>query len=93
LKNYIGGYYWKLNGADAIVFTDDVGTHCWQLREKVCGEVENLGVLLDRVANREARADSDQILSQPDSKVKILSMPTNEESIILHEVMRALKFG
>jgi len=93
LKNYIGGYYWKLNGADAVVFTDDVGTHCWQLREKVCGEVENLGVLLDRVANHEARADINQILNQPDSKVKILSMPTNEESIILHEVMQALKIG
>lgn len=91
LKNYIGAYYWQLNSADAIVFTDDVGTHCWQLREKVCGAVENLGVKLDRVSNREARADSDQILSQPDSKVKILSMPTNEESIILLEVMHALR--
>jgi len=93
LKNYIGGYYWQLNGADAIVFTDDVGTHCWQLREKVCGEVENLGVKLDRTANREARADSDQLLSQPGSKVKVLSMPTNEEGIILHEVLQALNIS
>jgi acetate kinase len=90
LKNYIGGYYWQLDGADAIIFTDDVGTHCWQLREKVCGGVENLGIKLDRKANWEASPEREQILNFPDSKTKILSMPTNEESIILQEVMKAL---
>ncbi len=71
-------------------FTDDAGTHCWQLREKVCGSVENLGIKLDRNANREANPEQEQLLNSPDSKTKILSMPTDEESIILQEVMKAL---
>jgi acetate kinase len=93
LKNYIGGYYWQMNGADAIVFTDVVGTRCWQLREKICGSVENLGIKLDKKANQEANNDEEQFLNAQDSKTKILSMPTNEESIILQEVMNAMNTG
>jgi len=93
LKSYIGGYYWQLNGADAIIFTDDVGTHCWQLREKVCGSVENLGIRLDTKANREASPEREQFLNSAQSKTKILSVPTDEESIILKEVMNALITG
>jgi len=91
LKNYIGGYYWQMNGADAIIFTDDVGTHCWQLRERVCAGVENLGIRFDREANREAKPDQVQFLNPPDSQVRIISMPTDEESVILQEVMQAMK--
>lgn len=88
LKNYIGAYFWQLNGVDAIVFTDDVGTHCWQLREKVCGDVQNLGIELDRKANRKAAADKAQFINLPNSKAKIVSMPTDEESVILQEVLK-----
>ena len=90
LKNYIGGYYWQMNGADAIIFTDDVGTHCWQLREKVCGGAHQLGVRLDLDANRTAKPDQVQFINAADSHVKIISMPTDEEGIILHEVIRAM---
>jgi acetate kinase len=91
LKNYIGGYYWQMNGADAIIFTDDVGTNCWQLREKVSGGADQLGVRLDKEANRTAKPDQVNFINTDDSIVKIISMPTDEESIILHEVIHALK--
>lgn len=91
LQNYIGGYYWRMNGADAIVFTDDVGTHCWQLREKVCGEVENLGIRLNRQANRTADAGKAQWLHADGSRTRIISMPTDEESVILAEVLKSLR--
>ena len=90
LKNYIGGYYWQMNGADAIIFTDDVGIHCWQLREKVCGGADQLGVRLDKEANRTAKPDQVQFINAVDSQVKIISMPTDEEGIILHEVIQAM---
>lgn len=90
LQLYIGGYYWKMNGVDAIIFTDDVGTGCWQLREKVCGGVENLGVLLDREKNMSAIPDQAQFIQAAASPVKIISMPTDEESVILQEVMKAI---
>ena len=91
LRNYVGGYYWQMNGADAIVFTDDVGTRCWRLREKVCGEVGHLGIHLDVEANRLADPNQVQFVNTPDSNTRILSMPTDEERVILEEVIKALK--
>jgi acetate kinase len=38
LKTYLGSYTWLLNGADAIVFTDDIGLKSWKLRERVCSD-------------------------------------------------------
>lgn len=90
LKTYIGGYFWQMNGADALIFTDDIGTHSWKLREKVCGNVQQLGIRLDLDANRNAKADQPQILNAQDSGVKIISMPTDEEQVILKEVVNAL---
>ncbi len=54
LRHYLGAYTWLLNGADAIVFTDDVGLRSWKLREKVCRDAEAMGVVLDTAANQKA---------------------------------------
>jgi acetate kinase len=88
LKLYLGAYTWLLNGADAIVFTDDVGMKSWQLREKVCGGVENLGVAIDREKNRNAPADRVTNLSGAASKTQVWAVPTDEEIVILREVLR-----
>lgn len=88
LKHYIGAYFWQMNGADAIVFTDEVGTHCSKLREKVCGDVSQLGVILDASANAVAKTDQPQFLHANNSKIKIISMPTDEEKVILEEVRK-----
>ncbi len=90
LKLYLGGYYWLLGGADAIVFTDSVGTRSWKLREEVCSGVESLGVLLDPEANREAPAGVESFVSRPESKVAIIVIPTDEELVILQEVLRTI---
>jgi acetate kinase len=87
LKTYLGSYTWLLNGADAIVFTDDIGLRSWKLREKVCSGVENLGVLLDKKANKNAPIDKASRISQAESKVQIWVVPTDEESVILKEVI------
>ena len=90
LRTYLGGYFWSLNGADAIVFTDSVGTQSWKLREKVCGGVENLGILLDLEKNRFASAEAETFINQPQSQAAIIVIPTDEEVVILREVLGAL---
>jgi acetate kinase len=89
LKSYLGAYTWLLGGADAIVFTDDIGVKSWKLREKVCGGVEELGVLLDVDANRTAPVDRASRVSQPTSRTQILVIPTDEELVIVREVLAA----
>jgi acetate kinase len=86
LKTYLGSYTWLLNGADAIVFTDDIGLKSWKLRERVCSDAESLGVRLDKEANRNAPTDKSSRISLADSKVEIWVVPTDEELVILQEV-------
>ncbi len=87
LNHYLGAYFWLLGGADAIVFTDDVGMNAWQLRERVCSGVEGLGVHLDRDANRKAIRGVTALVQAPQSRTAILVVPTDEEKVILDEVM------
>lgn len=85
LRHYLGAFWWRLNGADAIVFTDGIGVSSWKLREAVCSNVENLGVKLDRAANRGAAPDAETWVEAAGSTVKILVLPTDEEHVILEE--------
>jgi acetate kinase len=90
LKTYLGGYYWALNGADAIVFTDSLGTRSWKLRERVCGDEGNLGIHLDNAKNRSAPPDAESFVESRDSATRIIVIPTDEELVILREVLGVL---
>jgi acetate kinase len=87
LRKYLGAFTWLLNGADAIVFTDDVGLTSWKLREKVCSEVENLGVEMDIEANKHAALDKASLVSGANSRTQIWVIPTDEEQVILQEII------
>lgn len=87
LKTYIGAYTWLLNGADAIIFTDDVGLRSWKLREKVCSNAQNLGVEFDIDANKNVSLDRASLVSNMNSKTQIWVVPTDEEIVIVNEVL------
>ena len=88
LKFYLGAYTWLLNGADAIVFTDDIGCSSWRLREKVLSGVQNLGIALDDKKNREVGPGREEFINLALSPTKILVIPTDEERVIFDEVIR-----
>lgn len=90
LRHYLGAYTWRLNGADAIIFTDSIGVSSWQLREKALTGVENLGIHLDLNANRNVDPDNSNWVHAQDSKVGLLVLPTDEERVILDEVVKAV---
>ncbi len=86
LKKYLGAFYWLLNGADAILFTDDVGETCWKMRERVFAGAEFLGIRLDTERNRAADGKCPQLISREDSSVQLWVVPTDEERVILRAV-------
>ncbi|HCS40918.1 MAG TPA: acetate kinase [Anaerolineaceae bacterium] len=88
LRHYLGAFSWLLNGADAIVFTDEIGVTSWRLREAVCTDAESLGVILDRSANRKAEPNAVTWIHDDESAVKLLVMQTDEERVILDEVLK-----
>lgn len=86
LKKYIGGYAAALGGIDALVFTGGIGENCAPVREISCDGLEYMGVSFDKEKNATTRGLAE--LSTPDSKVKVLCIPTNEELVIARETKR-----
>lgn len=91
LRHYLGAYVWLLGRADAIVFTDDVGVNAWQVRAAVCEGAEALGVGLDPAANRKTIGGATAFVQTPASRTAILVVPTDEERVILDEVVAQLE--
>src|SRR5690606_34250906 len=78
IKKYIGSYAAAMNGLDAIIFTAGVGENDPDLREMVCCDMEFLGITFNAEENK-IRAKGLRELNLPDSRVKVLVVPTNEE--------------
>ena len=78
IKKYIGSYAAVLNGLDAIVFTAGIGENSPDIRERVCEDLDYLGIVLDKEKNN-IRPDKLTEINTDTSKVKILVIPTNEE--------------
>ena len=91
LKKYIGSYITILGGIDALVFTDDIGLRNPLIREKVCERMEWCGIGLDKRLNRKAVGNIISVLNTKKSKVKIISLPAEEEFVICLEGLKLLE--
>ena len=78
-----------MNGVDAIAFTAGVGENDIKTRKAICEYLGYLGVVIDDAAN-DVRGDR-RMISTPDSKVKVMLIPTNEELAIARETLRLTK--
>ncbi len=90
VKKYIGAYAAAMNGVDIIAMTGGIGENAWFMREAILEDLEFLGVELDKKANLEY-AGVDGMISTPSSKVKVLSVTTNEELVIALDTFRLVK--
>jgi acetate kinase len=89
-RHWIGSYFFELNGADAIVFTAGIGENRAELREAICANLDQLGIVLDASKNNSSKAQ-EAVISAANSRVKILVIPTNEELVVAREVKRFLE--
>lgn len=89
-RRWIGSYFLELNGIDALVFTAGIGENRPAFREAVCANLDQLGIVLDPAKNSSVKAQ-EAIISAPDSRVKLLVIPTNEELVVAREVKRFLE--
>jgi acetate kinase len=84
IRRYVGALAVSLEGRmDALVFTAGIGENSPDTRERVCRGLEVLGIHLDREKNQVRGEET--VLSKPDSPVKVLLIPTNEELMIARE--------
>ena len=81
----IGAYAAEMNGVDIIVFTGGVGENQTDTREAVCLNLEYLDVKFDSEANERIIRGEDGPISTPDSRVKVVVVPTDEELMIARD--------
>lgn len=89
IKKYIGSYVAALGGLDAIIFTAGIGENSPYIRSLVCKDMEFFGLELD-LAKNEIRSKEIREINLPQSKTKILVVPTNEEVEIANQVFDLL---
>lgn len=86
---YIGAYAAAMNGVDAICFTAGIGENSPLVRKTICGYLGYLGITLDGEQNK--KRGEDTVISTPESKVKVMVIPTNEELAIARETAALVK--
>ena len=89
-RHWMGSFFFELNGADAIVFTAGIGENRPELRESICANLDQLGIVIDPVKNNSTKAQ-EGVISAANSRVKVLVIPANEELVIAREVKRFLE--
>lgn len=89
IRKYIGSYAAILNGLDAIVFTAGVGENDVNTRQRICNEMQFLGIHLDEEKNKMPSTATREINCHT-SPVKILVIPTNEEFEIVKQCYELL---
>lgn len=87
VRKYLGAYLLELGGAaDAIVFTAGIGESSAMIRERVCKNLEFLGVELDQAKNAVSMMGSGPIeIHAPGSKIQVLVINTDEERSIAEQ--------
>ncbi|WP_028581020.1 acetate kinase [Desulfogranum japonicum] len=86
VKKYLGAYMAVLGSVDAIVFTAGIGENDPVVRELSLEGLENFGIVIDKKVN-DQRSSEPFTISTPESKVRVLVLPTNEELAIARETL------
>jgi acetate kinase len=89
-RHWIGSFLLQLNGADALVFTAGIGENQPGIRKAICANLDQVGIVLDDERNASIK-NREAVISRPDSPVKVMVVPTNEEIVVAREVKRVIE--
>ena len=82
IKKIVGSYIAEMNGVDALCFTAGIGENDSIIRDRVCSDMEYLGIEIDRDVNSNAKRGTQVDISAKGAKAKTLVIPTDEEYMI-----------
>ena len=90
IADFIGQYFVRLGGCDVIVFSAGVGENSGWCRRNVLENIaEALGVVIDHDVNETLRG-VEAVITKPESKIKAVVIPTDEEVMIARDCVRLL---
>jgi acetate kinase len=85
-RKYIGAYSAAMGGIDMLVFSGGVGQNSPDLRKRICGGLEFLGIDLDE--SRNVSVTKEGIISADLSRVAVIVVDMNEEIVIAEETQK-----
>ena len=91
-RKLIGAYTSTMGGVDAVVFTAGIGENAPDIRAGACKDLGFMGITIDPYRNA-AAIGKEAIISDDDSPVKVLVVPTQEELVIANETARVCGHG
>ena len=77
-----------MEGMDLLVFTAGIGENSALIRREVCQGLAWMGIEFDDVANTEGKGQ--RVISTPNSKVKVMVIPTDEELVIVRAARKLM---
>ncbi len=86
VRKGIGALTAALEGLDVLVFTGGIGQHSQVIRQRICDDLDWMGITLDMGAN----AHGEQCISAPRSKVLVFALATDEERFMAETTRRLL---
>jgi len=89
IRRHLGGMMMLLGGADAIVFTGGIGENGRNIRQRVCENTADLGIVLDAEKNTQGKGE--YRIDAAGSRVELWVIPTNEEIVVARQTLTVLK--
>jgi len=87
-RKYLGAYLAIPGRPEALIFSGGIGEHSAKVREKICADLEWLGIEIDRARNLAAHDEA--LISADSSRIRIHVIPMNEELYIARAALRLL---
>ena len=85
IADFIGQYFVRLGGADLIIWSAGIGENEPRTRSGVCELIKDaLGVEIDEELNSTIHG-KEALISTPNSKIKVVVIPTDEEVMIARD--------
>lgn len=91
VRKSIGAYAAAMGGIDGLVFTAGIGENSPDIRERICQDLDFLGIRLDPSRNRERGVVGR--ISIPQQTIPVLVVPTDEERMIALDTCRLAGIG
>lgn len=92
VRKYIGSYLTVLDGrVDALIFSAGIGENSSYIRKMILEGLQPLGIVYDEAKNKEMVGGNEGEINKPNSQVKVLVIPTDEELSIAQQTVEVVK--
>jgi acetate kinase len=94
IRKYIGAYAAAIGGLDVLIFTGGIGEGSAWVRGLACQGLSSMGIRVDTIRNKTVSLDRGEVadISDEQSQVKVLVVPTDEGRMIARETVKTLGY-